>query len=29
MPSNDLFMLAIAVGFFAGMWAYMWLCSRA
>lgn len=29
MPSNDIFVLALAAAFFVGMWAYVWLCSRA
>jgi hypothetical protein len=29
MPSSDLFMIAAGVVFFAGMWLYVALCSRA
>jgi|GEM_PF-5581571 hypothetical protein len=29
MPSSDIFMLIVGVGFFAAMWIYVALCSRA
>jgi hypothetical protein len=29
MPSNDIFMLVVGVGFFALLWAYVALCSKA
>lgn len=29
MPSTDLFMIVVGVGFFALMWAYVAFCNRA
>lgn len=29
MPSSDLFMLAVGVGFFGLSWLYVALCTRA
>lgn len=29
MPSSDIFMLVVGVGFFGLMWLYVALCSRA